>query len=149
MSERASTLLGARIIAIAITIGPTLFLGVVLFLVNRAESPLGNGETAPLLSQLSLGLAIAAVTTALTIPKLVAAKQPNPYDSYRVMVILRCAILEAPALLGCVAYMLEGNQTPLGAGVALGMILILAGLTPTGSRLDAWVSEQSASRDAQ
>lgn len=141
MTERENTLRTTRIIHIAITLGPAIFLGVVAFLVHQEQSELGAGETGSIISYISLAAAFGAMAVWVLIPRLIGARPGNRYDSFRAAVVVRAAVLEMPALLGCVAYMLEGKNTPLGAGVALGMILMLAGTVPTGSKLDAWLSE--------
>ncbi|MHC4448983.1 MAG: hypothetical protein ACYS0E_02415 [Planctomycetota bacterium] len=149
MTERENTLRTALIIHVAITMGPAIFLGVVGFLVHAEESELGAGETGSIISFVSLAAALGAMAVSVVVPRVMSARPGNRFDSFRAAAVVRAAALEMPALLGCVAYMLEGKNTPLGAGVALGMILLLAGTVPTGSRLDAWLSESPARPDGR
>jgi hypothetical protein len=141
MTEREKTLKVARIISIAITLGPAIFFGVVFYLLKAEGSEFGRGESAPMISYASLAMAIAAIGASVVVPRLLRSRVPEPLAGFQAAVVVRAAILEAPALLGCVAYLLEGKQTPVGAGVAIAMILLLAGSMPTGPRLDAWLSE--------
>jgi hypothetical protein len=147
MSDRARVLQTARIISIAITMGPAMFVGVVFFLLGREDGAFGSHDTAPLISYVSLALALAAIGAAVVIPRVIRAQAKDPLQGFQTAVIVRAAVLEAPALLGCVAYLLEGRENPIGAGVAIAMIVMLAGFTPTESRLDAWLSAPGASRD--
>ncbi|MHC4939093.1 MAG: hypothetical protein ACYTHK_09010 [Planctomycetota bacterium] len=146
MPEREETLRTTKIIHLGITIGPAIFLGVVLFLVNQEGSELGAGETGNIISFVSLALAFGAMGMSVVVPRIMSGKPGDRYASFRGAAVIRAALLEGPALLGCVAYMLEGKNTPLGAGVALAMILILAGTMPTGPRLDSWLNASNASR---
>ena len=139
MTDRENVLRSTKIISLAITAGPTIFLGVVLFLVNRAGSEMGTGETSPMLSYVSIFLAVGAMGVFAVLPRIVRKQHEDPLKSFQVMVVIRSAVLEAPALMGCVAYLLEGQDMPIGAGVAIAAIMILAGSTPTESKLDAWV----------
>ena len=149
MTERKITLRTAKIIHVAITLGAAIFLGIVAFLVHQEQSELGAGETGSMISYVSVAAALGALAMSVVIPRIISARPGNRYDSFRAGVVIRAAVLEMPALLGCVAYMMEGKNTPIGAGVALGMILILAATVPTGSRLDAWLSESPARRDGR
>jgi len=147
MTDREATLRIARIIHLAITLGPAIFLGVVFYLLRQEGSGLGRGESAPMISYASLALAVGAMVVAVVVPRLLGSRAPDPLAGFQAAVVMRAAILEAPALLGCVAYMLEGKETPIGAAVAIAMVVLLAGFTPTATRLDAWLIEPGASRD--
>jgi hypothetical protein len=149
MTEREVTLRTAKIIHVAITLAPAIFLGVVAFLVHQEQSELGAGETGSIISFVSLAAALGAMAVSVVIPRVMSARPGNRYDSFRAAAVVLAAALEMPALLGCVAYMLEGKNTPLGAGVALAMILILAGTIPNESKLDAWLSESPARPDGR
>ena len=60
---------------------------------------------------------------------------------FRVMTILRSALLEGAALFCGVAYLLEGSYLALGGAVTLA--LALAARIPTGSGVDSWLTEQT------
>ena len=138
MTDREQVLKASKIIHAGITVGPALFLGVVIFVVNREGSHLGENETAPMISYVSAALALLSLGMFPLVTRAIRAQAKDPLRGFQTVSVVRAAILEMPALLGCVAYMLEGKETPFGAAVALTMILILAGSMPTGPRLDAW-----------
>ena len=78
------------------------------------------------------------------LPRILHARPGDRLASFRSLVVIRAAILEGPALFGCVAYMLEGNRTPIGAAVAVFMILCLAATAPTEAKLDFWLTSPDA-----
>jgi len=145
MTEREQVLKVTKIVHLGITAGPAVFLGIVVFLVHREESALGANETAPMISYVSAAVALMSLGMFPVIPRAIRAQGKDPLRAFQTASIVRAAMLEMPALLGCVAYMLEGKETPFGAAVALTMILFLAGSMPTGPRLDAWFSARGAS----
>lgn len=147
MTDREQTLRVARIIHTGITLGPAIFLGVAFYLLRREESGVGTGELAPAISYASLAFAIAAVGVAAVLPRVIRSRAADPLAGFQTAVVVRAAILEAPALLGCVAYLIEGYETRIGAGVAIAMIVLLAGSMPTATRLDAWLSDRPPSGD--
>ena len=155
--ERSAALLQARIIAIALIMGPALFLGVAYFLRSGGAFDQGyedrelytpeEAEDARALDEkrnsalhwVLLALGLGAVTAHVVVPNLIRKQQGATLESFRAMNIVRLAAAEGAALLGTSCFMLSGH--PLGAGVTLamlGMALLLQ--FPTSERLDLWLS---------
>ncbi|MEM8882488.1 MAG: hypothetical protein AAGD14_00295 [Planctomycetota bacterium] len=139
--ERVQTLQAVRIIAIAITTVPAIFLGACLFLINQPDTTLGQSETGSLISYVALATALMSFGLYPLIPKVIRFREENTLVSFRIVVIMRLASAEFPALLGCVAYLMEGKTTVVGAGVALAMVIFMGSMFPSESRLEAWEHE--------
>jgi len=138
--QRATDLFPIRIIAVALILGPTIFLGVafVLRATGSFESGEGLEQRDDILHWALLALAMSAVTVHTLIPNLIRNKQGATLESFRGMTIIRLAACEAAALFGTVCYLLTGR--PMGAGVAIAMLgFALLLQFPTAERLDAWL----------
>ena len=136
--DRQQTLLASRIIAAAIPFGAAVFLCVVFFLHNGSEE-FGTGKGTLASMMISVVPALFALMAYPLIPRLIAKSIPDPFAAFRTILILRLALCEFAALLGCVAFMLEGKDTPVGGGVAVAMNLFMAAQFPTAARLDTFV----------
>ena len=141
-TDRESTLLRTRLIAFALMFGPTMFLGVVLFLVRSGATETPAEDWHPMLDWIALGMGLWAFGAHVFIPALVRNQGNDVLGNFQRASIMRLAFCEAAALFGCVAYFLSGR--PMGAGVAIAMILFMAGAQwPTHDRLDAWIDRGS------
>lgn len=117
----------ATILWAALLTGPTLFLGVALYLVIVVRG--GAGVAAPLEAEpalLGASLALSVITVALSwlwavrmggpaggAPRVGAAMQPGP-EAYAVpRLIVACALCEGGALAAVVVFLLSGNLLAL------------------------------------
>lgn len=150
-----------QIIVAAITLGPVIFLGVVLAMPPGAKPGGGNIS----LTYLACGAAAAAVLARLVVPPLLvrgfrrqiaAGAWPPPgagnspaaplSDAGKlaavntVRTIVSVAILEGAAFFLIVAYQTERN--PLSLGPAVLLVLMIAAHFPTRGRVADWVEMQ-------
>jgi hypothetical protein len=137
-ADREARLVPTRIIAIALMGGPTIFLGVVLFLVRSGTTENPPEDWHQFLDWIALGMGLWAFGAHVLVPRLVKSQGADPLMSYQRATITRLAFSEGAALFGCVAYLITGR--PMGAGVAIAMILFMAGAQfPSRYRLDNWL----------
>jgi hypothetical protein len=154
-----------QIIAGALLMGVAIFLGIVLTIVQvqRGGQGLGPPQSQPILSLMALGtLAFMAVTSVVLPNNMVrqglrriargefqppsaAAASPTA-DAEQILglrqvtLIVSLALIEGPAFLGCIAYLLEGRLYVLGVvGLALALMLIRF---PTEGSVRAWMRQQ-------
>lgn len=123
-----------RIIAAALIAGPALFLAVTIFVrsgADRMPVEAGTGEEHAIVTWTSLFVGLAVIGASLVLPK------PQGADITRIRAhfIMRLAIVESGALLGGVAYMLEGEVFALGMA-ALCLAVMIALHFPTRDRVE-------------
>jgi hypothetical protein len=140
---------GAPILGVVITLGIFVF----LVQVPNQGRPFGPGQGPPILSVLALGtLAVLAVASGV-LPDVVlrqglrsiARGEGPPPTGYagrlllqrQTTLIMGLALLEAPALFCCIAYLLEGRLYTVGGAVLA--VLLMASRFPTESGLRAWL----------
>jgi membrane protein YdbS with pleckstrin-like domain len=155
-----------QIIAMALILGVSSFLGIVLYLVSQNNGQgMAPNALVPLMSLLAgLFLVIAAVLASI-----IAAAQtrsmlrqiasgswrppprtnPNDYHSdaakllavRQTTLIVKLALFEGAALFGCLAYMLQGQPFVLAVILAaLGLMLVNF---PTERRVRTWLEQQA------
>ncbi len=158
-----------QIIVAAVTLGPAIFLGVVL--VTAAANGAAADAGKVLLTYLACGMAVAAAAARLIVPPLVAQKLrrqiavgawPPPSQAgnstaapmsdagklaavYIVRTIIAVALLEGAAFFLVVAYQTERNPLTLGAAVLLSAMI--AAHFPTRTRVAEWVETQLSQLD--
>jgi hypothetical protein len=119
-----------RIIGTALIAGPAMFLAVVIFL-GRDPEIFGERPPADVITWTSLVVCIAVIMTSFMLP------QPKGGDIGRIRgyFIMKLAIVEGGALMGAVAYMIEGE--PFSIGVAALCLAVMATLHfPTRDRVE-------------
>ena len=151
-----------RIVVAAVGAGPTIFLIV-------ANSSRGAGQVEPALGIVLVALLATAVPVWFVVPPLIirnvrrqilrgaASTKPLPLPlsilftdkdepvgrllaAYQAATLLRVAILEGPSFYAVVLYMLHGS--PLYAGVAAVLVVLIFLHFPSPSRIAAWVERQ-------
>ncbi len=130
MGEAEEDIRALRIIGIALIAGPAVFLAVVIFL-RRDPGFFGERPPADFFTWTSLIVCIAVVSTSFMLP------EPEGGDIGRIRghFIAKLAVVEAGALMGAAAYMIEGE--PFSIGVAALCLAVMAVLHfPTRDRVD-------------
>lgn len=137
-SKQFFTVLG--IIHLAMLMGQVMFLGVTFFILNENGPSLGDDFESMALLQIGIaGVIIMGLFGGnfLFKQQLVAAREKNTLgeklNTYRTACIMRFALLEAPAILCIVAFMLTGNY--FFAVVSAVVILVFLMNRPTKSKL--------------
>lgn len=62
------------------------------------------------------------------------------YEIYQSQLIISAALLEGPAFLALIAFLIEGS--PASLGLALFLFIMLALKMPSGPRIERWISNQ-------
>lgn len=103
-----------RVIALALTIGCGLFMGVALILEKTGNFPIGVAlpeEVSYVISLVSVAaLALSYFMFNRTSASYVAGSA-NKAEVYRAAIVRQYAFMEAPALLNVIFYMLTGDKT--------------------------------------
>jgi hypothetical protein len=139
-----------QIIAGAIALGAVMALAVLSFV--RSQNPPPPRDP-PLVSYILLGAAVLEVGAALLVPGQLAAAGRRRlaasgagqdagawYGLYQTLLIIRLALLEAPALALAVAWLLEGWPVTLVAAAACIVLMLLQ--FPSALRVECWVEAQ-------
>lgn len=159
----------AQIIAVALILGSTTFLGIVIFLVQKGGEigKLGEGDL-PILSLLAVGFLVVQASLVVAWPNLVVPRQLNTlaasapdkhvmpamprqsggpisdagflFTTYLMLMIVRMALLEGTSFFASIAYLLEGR--PLALAVSVLAILGLLALFPTEGRVSRWLAQK-------
>lgn len=117
-----------QLIFYAILIGPCIFLAVVFFL-NFSESFSSEFEEENLFLIIAAIIAFTNLFLSNFIPKMLLSKIQdneslgNKLHKYRSASIVKYGLLEAPAIISTVGYLLTENL--IFVGIALGMLLVL------------------------
>ncbi len=113
------------IIHIALVFGLLLFCGVTFFLIDRGQNPETDQDLSSTLQLIIPIIAVAGVlaSSILSRSKIKSIKSLNELNQklqqYRSALILKFALLEAPAILCIVGYLLTANLFYLGFGLAI------------------------------
>lgn len=144
-----------RIIVIALAMGVAMFAG---FTIMQNGLPNLLKLLAPQFSTLeiiALAIAVSDLMMANILPQLITAKQRAPLsnkrdpwqqnaqklgETYKLNTILAAALLEGPAFLALIAFMLDGSV--LGLALALVLLLGILSLFPFPGRMPRWVENQ-------
>ncbi|HET6879379.1 MAG TPA: hypothetical protein VFI31_04465 [Pirellulales bacterium] len=153
-----------RIIVTAITLGPLVYLGVVLFALPPGGGAAGVGQLS--FTYLACGMAVVSVAAWAIAPSVVARKLrrqiaagtwPPPGQNetslaapssdagklcavYQVRTIIAIAILEGAAFFLVFAY--QQHRDPWALGVAVLLMVMIAAHLPTRARVAEWVERQ-------
>jgi hypothetical protein len=138
-----------------------LMLGVLTF--GAIAFQLGNGKQIPqepIVTYITLGLAMQAFLLHLLVPMIIAKKQikglahltddirEELLGIHRVKTIIAFALLEGAAFLSLVSYIIEGH--PFALGMAIGMLFFMSIEFPGTSRVLNWIeSNVEAIRQVQ
>lgn len=148
----ASRLRALQILIVTLVLGIVVFLAIVLFL--RLTGDQASTDT-PLLTYVGSALGLILVAASALIPaimpsaarKRLARKPPAETDDpnvwfpiYQARLIVRAACLETGAIALLMAYLREGH--PLGLGLALILMLLLAARLPSLERVERWTQTQ-------
>lgn len=136
MGETDQDIRALRIIGTALIAGPAIFLGIVIFLRSDPEF-LRERPPGDVITWAALFVAIAVIATSMMLP------QPRGGDIGRIRghFIVRLAVVEAGALLGSVAYFLEGEV--VSVGVAALCLAVMATLHfPTRDRVERLLADR-------
>jgi hypothetical protein len=131
MSDADQDTRALRIIGAGLILGPAMFLAVAIFLRSDPEGAFGKAADQPVVTWTSLFVGIAVIGTSLVLPR------PKGGDMVRIRghFIMKLAVVESGALLGAVAYLLEGETFALGISALC--LAVMAGLHfPTRDRVD-------------
>jgi hypothetical protein len=152
-------LLVMRILVIAMTTGCGVLL--VIAVVLRAGGQMAAPPDTPIVSYMAVAMALVCTFLSYLIPKVQDANwrkgmaptfgatgssgSPAPtadaamswWPYFQTRLIIRCALLEGPALFQFIAYIMEGQIGSLAIGVAL-MIGLLAQF-PTQAAVERWI----------
>jgi hypothetical protein len=152
------------IIALAMVLGPTMALGVFVYLVEFQTLNVNGGAGPPVLSYIApaylllqalLAAIVPGIMTRSALQRIASGKWQAPPQSNaadfatdlakllavrQTTLIVALALLEGAALLGCIAYFID-RQTWL-VGVPLAAIALKLMYFPTESRLLFWLQEQ-------
>jgi hypothetical protein len=148
VSQRLRTM---QIVAAALIAAP-LFLFVVALLV-RAQG-VGAQPAVPIVSYVGIAFALVEVLVFMIFPNRAAAAacRKGPLQAaadsqdlflcgvFQTRLVIGFALLEGAAFLQGIAYILEGQSFSLAIGLTL--VLIMAFLLPTRSKLESWMEEQ-------
>jgi len=120
-----------RILGAALISGPTMFLGVAIYLRNNADLPFPENPGQTVITWASLFVCVAVIATSLLLPR----PKGGDMGKIRAHFIVRLALVEAGALFGTVAYLIEGET--FGLGVAVLCLAVMAMLHfPTADRVE-------------
>jgi hypothetical protein len=156
-----------QIIAFALVTGVLVFLGIACFqvFVQRQGQPQGQADALPILSLLAVAMLAGGAAVSFVVPKVMtrAAMQKiaagiwqlpegiDPKDLAtdfakllsvkQTALIIGLAMLEGPAFLGCIAFLIEARPFTLGlVGVAIALMLFQF---PTEGSVRAWLWNQT------
>ncbi len=136
-SDIKQQLLTLKIISTAIPMGAALFLIVVFAITRNAETPENEvvdtfyyiipviGVVGLMLSRVIFKISIKKISESLPLK--------DKLTRYQTACIIRIALVEAPALFTCVAFMLTADNT--FGGIAVALILLMFINFPTKSRI--------------
>jgi hypothetical protein len=162
MSERltlAERVRVMQVIAVALVMGCAAFLAVVVFL--PFERPAKEQGALPLITIMAGVMSVICLALRFIIPGIVVrnltgraasrTETPKSDDSlvaaYQTTLIVCMALIEGPAFMAAVAYLLEGHVAALVLAIAL--ILVLAAHFPTLSRVEGWIKRQRERMDME
>lgn len=133
-------LAGLRLIVLALLIGSTAVVGVLIFSATRMNNPIAPGEV-PVYVFLGVGV-FGLVLNLFAMPaaarKIAAGnlEATTPFKRYSATVFVRAAAAEGFLLLSGIGYLLTGN--PFVLLPAVGHAAILGSLLPTAGKLRAF-----------
>jgi hypothetical protein len=124
-----------QVVVLAMAMG-VLMLGVIVAVVLRPEVK----NDGLMIAYVGLAAAVLCAIAGLTLPRLIAGKQPASVGTYQTKLIVGAAIFEAAAFLNLIAYMLEGQFYSL---VAAGILLLLILMhLPTVRSVQDWLESR-------
>lgn len=154
-----------QIIVASLTLGPLIFLLVVVFAIQPPQPPQPIAFGAVNLTTISLGFAAAAVAVRAFVPATIVARARREagqnaasnggrrndddqrattvfalWNAYMVKTIVGAAILEGTCFFLIVAYQLE--RQPIALSTAAAFLTAVACHFPTSSRIDNWIENQ-------
>jgi len=158
----SSTVRTMQLITVGLVMGIAMFATVTI--VARSQ-PDGEAPNSMMLTTIALGFAVVMILARTVVPRMIAttivngmvkgksspflpasANRPDaPIEkrfvaAYQTTLIIGHAMVEAPAFLLLVSFMLEGQWVAFGGGAAMAL-LMLAGF-PTLSGVSAWIEQQ-------
>jgi hypothetical protein len=131
MADIESDLRGLRVVGVGLIGGPALFLLLSIYLRSDPEGAFQARPEQPVVTWASLFAAVTVVAISLLLPR------PKGGDIGRIRghFVMRLALVESGALLGMVAYLVEGERAGLGVGLAC-IAVMAALLFPTRERVE-------------
>jgi hypothetical protein len=139
----AKDVLPLKIVAIALATGPTLFFGVILFIMQPSTTKEGGSSGAEIITNLSLLLCLVLNSISPIIQKVVTKKalslnEMTPVNAFQAGMMVRYAMAEGPALMGLVSLLLAGGSGDLWAPTLPLVILywVILSTFPTASYVE-------------
>ncbi len=148
-----------QVIILALSMGIIFFAAIDLFLVGTDGPAVeANGEvvdqaveqvaTMPMVSYMGVAFAAIGIVMSSVVPSFIASRSPGTVQVYQTTLIIGAALLEGPAFLNLIAYMLEHQIYSFATAAVLLVFLLLK--FPTIARVEDWLRDRAQSdREAE
>lgn len=136
-----------RIVVLSLVIGLVLFMGIAYFLVHQEMVPSIGTNIVTYLAAIMLVLALSVQFVLVGLLDKQARQQLDRqqlrpwFNQYQARTVMGCALLEGPAFMGVIGFMIEHNIIGLLIG-AVAAVLMLFLYFPTAERIISHVNRQ-------